>query len=265
MKMSKNAEGNFEYTFKKLQYDADFSFDAAGFSSDNYQIKVVNRPNLKSFDIALDYPAYLNKKDESLKNTGNIQVPEGTVVQWRFNSLYTENLKLFFKAKQESFQLEASDNEQFTFKKQVTANDNYKLELSNEYSKNKDAIEYSIDVIKDQFPEISLDQYRDTTLFSFVIFGGNISDDHGISRLSLFYRIKDNEQKPGGRFKNLPIPIKSEQLSQNYYFQWNIDSLDLKQGDKVEYYLQVWDNDGINGSKARKLLSIYFSYPLKRN
>ncbi|MGI9545269.1 MAG: DUF4175 family protein [Cyclobacteriaceae bacterium] len=264
MKMSKNAEGNFEYTFRKLQFNADFSFEAAGFSSSDYQIEVVNRPNLKSFDIGLDYPSYLNRKDESLKNTGNIQVPEGTLVQWRFNSLHTESLKLFFLAKQETFDLEMSDNEQFTFNKKVTASDSYKLELSNGYSKNKDAIEYSIDVIKDQYPEISLDQYRDTTLFSFVIFGGNISDDHGISRLSLFYRVKDNGQRSGGRFNTLPIPIKSQQLSQNYYFQWNIDSLELKQGDKVEYYLQVWDNDGVNGSKAAKTSQYLFQLPTKK-
>ena len=264
MKMSKNAAGNFEYTFNKLQNDASFSFEAAGFSSDDYRVKVVNRPNIKSFDISLDYPSYLNKKDESLRNTGNIQVPEGTLVNWRFNSLHTDSLRLLFRTKQESFYLQKSDVQYFTFEKQLTASDSYRLELTNEFSKNKDVIEYTINVNKDQFPEISLDQYRDTTLFSFVVFGGNISDDYGISKLSLFYRIKHQDEKPGQKFENLQVPIKSQQLSQSYYFQWNIDSLNLRQGDQVEYFLKVWDNDGVNGSKSSKTSQYVFQLPTKK-
>ena len=96
-KLDQEGDRNFTYTFKNVQRDVRFSFDAAGFVSDDYALKVVERPSLLSFDVNLRYPAYLNKPAESLANVGNLTVPEGTLVEWNFNTSSTKALGLKFE------------------------------------------------------------------------------------------------------------------------------------------------------------------------
>jgi hypothetical protein len=117
IKMLKNDQGIFEFTFNKVQSGFDFQFEAAGFTSEIYGLEVRNRPNLKSFDIDLEYPTYLGRKNESLQNTGNLQIPEGTRIEWTFRALETEGIILKFERNQEVHNLQLSDNQTFKYEK----------------------------------------------------------------------------------------------------------------------------------------------------
>ena len=264
IKMLQNQDGVFEYTFNKVQSELDFEFEAAGFNSDAYTLVVRSRPNLKSFDIELNYPRYLQRRNETLQNTGNLQIPEGTVVKWNFKALETERIGLKFEKEEAIHYLQESGNQLFTFEKQAKSSDRYTLDLTNSFSKNKEEILYQMNVIKDKHPEITLDQYRDTTMFSYMIFGGNISDDYGLSRLSLYYQHQTGTDQEQGGFSQVRIPIKTNTNNQNYYFQWNVDSLNLQLGDQVDYYLVVWDNDGVNGAKSTKTSQYSFKLPSRK-
>jgi hypothetical protein len=264
VKMLPNEDGHFEFMFDKVQSSFDFQFEAAGFSSERYTLEVRSRPNLKSFDIDLTYPRYLGRQNESLQNTGNLQIPEGTDIKWTFRALETEGITLRFQQSQEVNELQKSDNQVFIFEKTAKESDRYLLDLRNEFSQNKEEIEYQINVIKDKYPEITLDQYRDTTMFSYMIFGGSISDDYGLSRLSLYYTVQTKTDEAPGKYKQIPIPIKAGANNQNYYFQWEVDSLNLELGDQVNYYLRVWDNDGVNGSKSTKTSQYTFKLPSRQ-
>ena len=264
IKMRKNEQGNFEFIFTKIQKDADFEFEAAGYKSNTHSIVVVSRPNLKGFDIDLVYPRYLQKQNESFQNTGNLRIPEGTQINWSFRALDTESFKLSFEQDQETHELQPVDNEVFNFEKQALRSDRYTLELQNRHSRNKEEIAYRIDVINDKYPEITLDQYRDTTLFSYMVFGGNISDDYGLSRLKLFYTVQRSDDQPATDYRSMAIPIKTNSSNQSYFFQWKIDSLELQEGDNVQYYLRVWDNDGVNGAKGTSTSQYSFKLPSKQ-
>ncbi len=264
VKMLQNENGVFEFTFNKVQSAVDFEFEAAGFTSNPYSLEVRSRPNLKSFDIDLNYPRYLGKQNESLQNTGNLQIPEGTKITWTFKALETEGITLKFDKNDEVHTLQKSDNQEFKFEKQASESDRYTLDLENAYSRNKEEIQYQINVIKDKHPEITLDQYRDTTMFSYMVFGGNISDDYGLSRLTLYYNINSGSSQGDSKYKSIPISIKGSTNNQNYYFQWNVDSLNIQMGDEVNYYLKVWDNDGVNGPKASKTSNYTFRLPSRQ-
>ncbi|NJL14176.1 MAG: hypothetical protein HC913_14975 [Microscillaceae bacterium] len=124
------------------------------------------------------------------------------------------------------------------------------MRLYNRYSTNKEEISYFINVVPDRFPKISMEVYEDTLTYNFLSVGGSISDDYGFSQLRLFYRVS-REGKPG-EFKGLPIPIGKDQSIQNFYYQLDLNSLRLLPGDRLEYFTQVWDNDGVNGPKGAK-------------
>ncbi|MDX1904750.1 MAG: DUF4175 family protein [Thermonemataceae bacterium] len=265
-----NAEGKikmlqknnaFEYTFQKVQQAEKFSFEAAGYNSNTYEIEVLERPNLLNFSANLIYPAYLAKPAESIKNIGNLVVPEGTQVEWIFKTTQTDSLYLLFEQEKNAIIAEKESEKNFSYKKTLKASQNYTLKLKNQHSENKEAISYFINVIPDQYPKIGMETYQDTTLYAYISVGGSISDDYGLSQLKLLYRVLSTEGKVKTDFKAVNIGVQRASVAQNFYYELDLSHLGLKPGEKVEYFTQVWDNDGVNGAKSAKSQTYQMKLP----
>lgn len=264
-KLDQEGERNFMYTFKNVQRDVRFSFDAAGFVSDDYALKVVERPCLLSFDVNLRYPAYLNKPAESLVNVGNLTVPEGTLVEWNFNTSSTKALGLKFENDSLVYKATNRDDKRFQYQKSARRSSQYQVMLQNNETPNAEKIGYYLNVIPDKVPLLSLENFQDTTLYNFLVVGGSISDDYGFSQLKLFYSVRREDQPENQKpdLKSIAIPFNKTVNTQSFYFQWYVDSLKLAPGDKIEYFAQVWDNDGVNGPKSTRSRTINFAVPEK--
>ena len=266
-RMMPTQDGTFEHTFRNIQRNTSYFIEAAGFTTPTYDVTVVERPNLKNFSVLLNYPDYLRKKDERLDNVGNLQVPEGTEVSWQFSTLAADSVSISFTKSKEVQPLSRNDDGSFVYAKQVAEPDHYQIDLENQYSSNQEKIRYFLDVIPDQYPEISLDQFRDTTLYQFLVLGGNVSDDHGLARLALFYKFESEEdaaEEDSQKYQSFDLPLNAKQSNQSYYHQWNVDSFQLKPGDRIRYFLKVWDNDAVNGYKSAKTASYVFKVPDKQ-
>ena len=261
-RMDTDKDNTFQYNFQNIQHNTSFSVDAAGFSTSTYTIKVVDRPNLKNFSVYLDFPSYLNKKDIRLNNSGNLQVPEGTKINWKFSALAADSAWITFLEEKNKESLIKDKDGTFTFSRQVKKSDDYQVDLKNEYSVNKQEIQYHLDVIPDQFPKITLEQFQDTTLYKFLVLGGNISDDYGLTRLALFYKVDPaSQEQKENTYHRVNLKLNNHQNNQSYYHQWQVDSFHLKPGDKIQYFLKVWDNDAINGYKSSKTALYTFNVP----
>ena len=263
IKLTETADG-YAHTFPKIQRDEDFRFEAAGFSSKDYAIDVVERPNIKNFTVHISYPTYLNRESDRLSNIGNLEIPEGSSVQWQFNTLSSDSVSLRFEKENKAYDLAKAGPQLFQFEKKIVESDNYLIDLKNRYSENKDIIRYHITAIPDQYPSITLDQMRDTTLYNYIILGGNISDDHGLTDLNLYYKTKEGSSTDPEEYSRIPIKIDRGKTSQSYYYQWLLDSLDLTKGKEIEYFLEVKDNDGVNGYKPSRTGIYTFKAPTKR-
>ncbi len=264
LKMLSSIKGEFQYVFENIQTGFDFQLEAAGFYSDIYHVTLANRPELNGLEIALDFPAYLSRKNELLHNTGNIEIPEGTTVTWELNTKNANAVHFQLSSDPGLKDFYESQNQFFTFKSEFRNPDNYEIILENDKSKNKEKIAYRIDVIKDLFPQISVSNLKDSVLYKRIMLGGSIGDDYGISQLSLHFRIRDENQKEVSS-GSTNIPFGKNQLQQNFFYNWPLDSLNLDAGNQLEYYLQVWDNDGVNGRKSTKTSTYTFLIPTKDN
>jgi hypothetical protein len=265
IKLFSSNQTDFSYTLKKVAKSVQFEFEAAGFNSEEYEIRVVNRPNIKNFNVEISYPAYLRRKNEQLSNIGTLQVPEGTNLKWQFQTLFTDSLSIDFKKDKETFSAQIMDVQLYVAEKQALTSSAYEVNLFNQFTGNKDRIMYQLEVIPDEFPQISVKQYTDTVLYDYMILGGNVSDDYGFSGLRLYYKVitVENDQAVN-QFKYHDIKIDPDKTSQGFYFNWSLDSLLLRDSDQIEYYLEVRDNDGINGRKASKTGLYYFRIPDKK-
>ena len=150
------------------------------------------------------------------------------------------------------------DNQEFKISHSFVNADQYWIDLENDRSKNKDKIIYSVQVNKDQYPEIEVDHLKDSLLYRNIFLGGTLRDDYGLTALALNYQLTRGNRTED---KKIEIPLAPSRIQQSFFYQWRLDSLKLQPGDKLTYYLQVWDNDGVNGRKSTKSSVYTFALP----
>lgn len=253
-------ENRFSYTFENLQSPLDLQVAAAGFFSPPYHVRLLNRPELTGFEIGLDYPTYTQRKDDMLRNAGNLEVPEGTTVRWNLLTAHAQKAGISFASGNQVHDFQSTDNQVFTYSKRFVETDQYEISLQNEESRNRDRITYQVSVVKDQRPQISVNSFSDTVLYKRVVLGGMIGDDYGLTGLDLHYKVMDEAQNEVVG-KRIRIPILENQLQQSFVYNWSLDSIRLMPGHQLEYYLKVWDNDGINGRKSSQSAVYKFFVP----
>lgn len=264
LKLSSAGDQQFVYVFERMQKPVDLQIEAAGFYSDPFSVKLINRPELVRFNLELEYPRYIQRRNEKVANAGNLEIPEGTMVRWKLNASNTMDAHIKFASGQEPQSFQSSDNQLYVFSKKFNDPDQYEIILQNNESKNKDKIAFTIDVVKDEYPQISVNNYRDSVLFKRVILGGVVGDDYGVTKLLLHYRIRNGDQQEILK-KQIRIPIQGIPLQQSFFHNWALDSMELEPGHQLEYYLEVWDNDGVNGRKSTKSSSYTFLIPTADN
>src|SRR3954469_20336611 len=154
-KLEKENNISFSYTFPNVQATTQFQLGAAGFLSKKYTLNVLPKPSLLQFNLQLIYPAYLNKPNENIANTGDLQIPQGTKVKWIFNTKNTDELKLHF-ADSNAVPEKNSEN-QFSFSRRFLQSNNYTIKALNRFVPNAaDSVNYSVNVVPDQFPVITV-------------------------------------------------------------------------------------------------------------
>jgi len=246
----------FTYRFSNVQKQTDFNLFASGVASEAYTLEVLKKPNILGFEVKLDYPAYTNRKDESLSSIGDLVVPVGTQVDWVFNAQNTDRITLGFSNEEALTTAERFADELFSYRKKAMNNETYKLYVSNEALPNADSISYSISVIPDQYPTISAERFQDSLYEKLLFFVGEAADDYGLLNLSFNYRInKENSQQGELQTVKLGKP-QGKQIQYDHTF--DLRELELKPGEEVTYYFEVYDNDAVNGNKpARTSMMVY--------
>ncbi|WP_324674010.1 DUF4175 family protein [Hymenobacter sp. GOD-10R] len=256
--LTKESGNRYSYEFKQLQRDTEFQLSAAGFTSDDYNLAVRERPNLRDFAVHVTYPTYIGKPAETIRNTGNLTVPEGSTVRWEFATTATDQLQLLFKSPDETVTATEA-NDQFQATRRVMRSQEYAVRLQNTASLNRDPILYQLTAIPDQVPEVTVEAFADTTSRNYLALGGSVRDDYGLSRLELRYRVTST-QNPNAAYKAKALPLQSGP-TQSYAYQWDLRPLNLQPGSRLEYFVEVWDNDGVHGPKSARTRSAEFRLP----
>jgi len=252
--LQKQTNTQHQFTFKNVQKDTPFKLYAAGYTSATFNLVVLPKPIILNFNIQLTYPAYLNKKDETVNNTGDISVPAGTTATWRFTTRDTRNIH--FNVNGEKHEIKTSNNNYFIYTQKFIKNSAYTIITQNEHVISSDSLTYAVSVIPDAFPTIDVEDFRDSVLDNNLFFVGNIKDDYGFKKLTFNYTIfSENSQKD---IKSSLISINTNVVQQQFYYQFNINDLKHQPGDVIEYYFEVWDNDGVNGSKSARSRTLTF-------
>ncbi len=249
--------GNMEYTFPFPQANIDFYLEGNRVRSEDYTLNVLATPRITDFKMKLDFPSYLKRESEWVANTGNAEIPEGTEVLWVLAARNAEEMEFLVSgekqpAKEGSLSRKMERNEEggFSLTREVRTDIRYQILSSNSSLKQFEKLSYEIRVIKDEYPGIYVRSDLDSVSRGPVLFAGQLTDDHGLSRLQVVARNSNTNAQSIGN-----IPVGNSPLEEFYYVF--PEGIHLEEGESYEIYFEVFDNDGVNGPK-KSVSSVFF-------
>ncbi|MFD0799693.1 hypothetical protein ACFQZJ_19645 [Maribacter chungangensis] len=233
----------YQYTLNPPVNSWSFSFKGNDVRSREYRLKALKAPAIVDFNINLDYPAYLNKPNETLKSTGNALMPEGTKVTWQITGADTENIRLITTDTTLNFAKKANA---FELSKRVYSDLGYQLTTSNSNVSDYEKLDYAFKVIKDEYPTVNVLQVLDSLNPNVSYYSGEAADDYGVSKVDLvYYDVTDAEST-----SRISITEGKSNFTQFYYTFPS--GLALEPSKDYEFYFLVTDNDGLRKGKTVK-------------
>ncbi|PKP05267.1 MAG: hypothetical protein CVU11_01000 [Bacteroidetes bacterium HGW-Bacteroidetes-6] len=255
IRMNESEKNTFQYTLKSVKNDIRFHFSADDYSSNEYTLKVYKMPSIVSYSLQVSYPSHTGKQPETINNINSLNVPRGTMIRFLVLTRDADRLTV----KDGIRQLEVSRNERyFVFDKLFDQNIQLFAVSSREGIHTADSLEFNISVIPDEYPEISVKEEIDSTMFMLRYFSGKISDDYGLSKLIFSYKYYS---ALGETDSVININISHDYNLQEFYNAFDFSIFNLQAGDRLEYFFTVYDNDAYAGPKASKSQIFSFRMP----
>ena len=258
-RLTKVDQNTFTYRFNNVAKDTEFKLFSGDVESKDYDLTVLKKPNIAGFEVKLDYPGYTGRRDETLNSVGDLVVPTGTKIDWVFNSLNTDDISIEFSGSDEPVAATRFADDLFTHQKRLLRDERYKLIVGNRDLPRADSVAYGISVIPDRYPTIEVEQFQDSVETKLFYFVGEAGDDYGLRSLTFNYRVTD-ERGVQGALQSTPID-KTAGKQTRYNHLWDLNELALEPGTELTYYFEVFDNDGVNGSKSARTNVMVFATP----
>lgn len=241
-RMTRLKDGNFQFTLNNLQKSFDIKFSAAGFFSETFRINVLPVPQVSAFTMMVVPPAYTGIKAFETETKLVQDVPEGSEVSWLLNLRQAK--QAFLLVDSNSIAFEKGSEESYSLTQKVKRSFDYAVKTSNEVLSKTSIKGNRLSVIRDEYPEIKVRFIADSSGSNVVYYSGSISDDYGFSGLRLV--IKNGEEI-----------IRRSLVLNNGVFQpiggvLTLDSLAKDDKSDIRIYLEVSDNDGVNGAKTMR-------------
>lgn len=258
-RLEKEDLSTFLHTFRSVQGETPFRLHADGFYSEEYILNAVPNPVLTDFSVQLDYPDYLGRKDETVRNAGDLILPAGTRATWNIATRNVNELRVRFD---DSTLVMRGDEQAFSFRKRLLKNTTYVISTANRFLRGRDSVAYTVQVTPDQYPAISCEEQRDSASYQRLYLRGIIEDDYGLSKLQFRYRfLKRGGESVNETLTAVAIPFTNGSTRDQFFHFWDLSAVGLQAGDELEYYVEVWDNDGVQGPKSVRSASGLFKAP----
>ncbi|SHL89321.1 DUF4175 family protein [Flavobacterium xanthum] len=241
--MESSKVGEFQFKMVKPAGNILFHVEGNSITSPEYELKVIIVPTIANFEMQLNFPSYLNKRQETIKGTGNAVIPEGTRVTWKMSTQGTQNV--MWQDDRAKFAFSKAENN-FFLSKSILQDTDYQILTSNEKVKNYEKLNYQLTIVKDQFPTINVNLPPDSLKVAKNYVLGQIADDYGLSKLQIVYYEREKPQTA----KRGTIAVKKSAFDQ-FVFSFP-SNLPVEQGVSYDYYFEVFDNDAIHNFKSTK-------------
>jgi hypothetical protein len=256
---------HFTHRFRNVQESIAFTFTAEGFRSTPYTLSTVANPLLLDLRMQLEPPAYLGLPNSTVENSGDLTIPAGTKVTWTIRARSADRLDLAFDDTTYALRPTSTDagNSTFNSSRRLLQSRTYRMAPHAGERAAATALQYRLEVVPDLHPTIQVETRTDSSALKRLFYRGEVGDDHGFKRLLFHYRFVSGGDSvaPELRSGTTELSVDPRQTRQEFFHSWELYGFTINPGDRVEHWFEVWDNDGVNGSKSARSTPQVFEAP----
>ena len=243
--MNRLNANDFRFIFKNVYQNEEFYVEGGDYRSRTISLTVRPNPTMLYYEAKLTFPRYIHRKNETVNGKTRIIVPQGTLVEFVFHTRDADRIII-----NDSI---TADNSSFAITAMQSAK--FNVSLHNRWN-STDPIAFNVEVVPDAYPDIQVQNFHED-FSKQTYYSGLIADDYGFTKLLYHFEV---DGKPNQSFvKNIPIDRKNTRSS--FYYSVDIDTVTLYRGDEIKAYFEIFDNDGINGPKAKRSEVFYLMLP----
>ena len=151
------AKNKFKGELVQLRTKTEIQFEADDFTSDTYGIDVISKTSIGKMDAKVIYPKYLGLTNTLIENASDLVVPEGTVIEWSMVTKNSAGAEFVLGDMRKVF-----DKQGFKVSSTLKNDSEGLIILKNTQSGKMDTTGFGVDVIKDMFPSINVEEEKDT-------------------------------------------------------------------------------------------------------
>ena len=256
--MKATQKNAFVWPLDGVKEDLTFQFEAAGYTSQTYQIRVVPKFELQNIEVQAVYPNYLGRNPEKLNLTSTINIPAGTQLKWLVKSPKAETVWVAAATRSSELattkmpvttqSLKSLGMGRFNFTERVLNEQHLKMwSVGNGLT--SDTFYKQITVVSDAYPEVFLEQRTDQGNENGYYALGNAIDDYGIVRAFIEYEQEETGNRNNKTKKTLDLKIAPNK-SIVFAHTWDLKSMGIAPDKGLRYRIGVTDNDGVQGGKT---------------
>ncbi|MCC7051904.1 MAG: DUF4175 family protein [Gemmatimonadaceae bacterium] len=223
--------------------DAEFHVEAAGVRSTMGRLIVKDLPGVERIGVELRFPGYMNLEPSVTDDGGDIAAPAGATALLKVHVTRPVSAGVLVFDAGPPVPLTRLDDSTVTAQFGVRRDGFYRVELTApDGTVVRGTVEYIVDALEDAAPEVRIRQpgrdLRPTSVDE-VFIQVEASDDYGVGRLELLYRVNGGAETvvtlTGGTGVRPRDVIAAHTLF--------LEEMSLAAGDVVSYYARVLDND----------------------
>lgn len=212
----------------------------------SYPITVYRPPTLRNFTLRCEYPAYTRLSPDTFSQpTARVLYGSRLTVRFRIES------ERPYRLEAGSLSLRQSGPAEWTGSLIASTSGSYALVVGDSFF--SDTFRLNVEVYPDYHPSVQLfSEWFNTESWEQGL-RLRLMDDFGFTRATLWYRIAESTtpSRVQEQFRAKPLSISPEATQEKFLsIAWQ--SLGIQTGDKVEYYVEAWDNDALRGPKSSR-------------
>ncbi len=234
-------DGGFEYTIASASRDFSYRIKAGDAKSEWSQVRVISAPRIESVQVALEFPAYLERTGETVEAL-TLTVPEETKVHWQLTLDRPIRDAVLNRDGEEPMKLEVSDGgRKLVIDELVDASRGYSFSwVEEEHGFEFASPRYYLQVASDQAPRVELTS-PESNLSALLGRQADLAvrayDDHGIAETTVTYRVNLRPEK----VVVLPSTVNNGDGEQVLEWDYREALPELEVGDTVSFVVEVAD------------------------
>lgn len=269
-KVKASGTNEFKTTIKNINSQTIYWFEYRGVKSSSYTVTITNKPVIKSVKITVYPPAYTKLPSRVIEGSEITTIAGSTVYVELEASDDLSRSMIQFAGATETVGMEITGKTahgSFT----ASSNGTFTVNVIKDFNgKELSAInpkQFTVRVFPDQFPNISIIEPDNSDVNvqgkRELLIRTRVTDDFGFTKMRIGYKTISSKFGPTDKdYRYAEIPIKNtDATGLEVPYLWNLSSLNLGSEDVVEYFVEIYDNDGYSGPKLTRSETKRLIYP----